>query len=73
MKLRILVLITVVPALLAVIPAAQACTNILVTKGASADGSVMISYSADSGGSLAQLFHLPAADHEIGDLVEPVD
>jgi len=51
----------------------QACTNILVTPGASADGSVMISYSADSGGSLAQLFLIPAADHEEGALVEPVN
>jgi len=52
---------------------AAACTNILVTKGASADGSVMITYSADSGGSLAHFFHLPAADHEAGALVEPVN
>jgi predicted signal transduction protein with EAL and GGDEF domain len=27
---------------------ANACTNYLITKGASADGSTMISYSADS-------------------------
>ena len=52
------------------VPSAQACTNILVSKGASADGSVMISYSADSGGSLAHLFYLPAADHEEGEWVE---
>ena len=27
---------------------AEACTNVIVTKGASADGSVMVSYAADS-------------------------
>ena len=27
---------------------AKACTNVIVTKGASADGSCMISYAADS-------------------------
>ncbi len=51
---------------------AHACTSILVSKGASADGSVMISYSADSGGSLSHLFYLPAADHEEGEQVEVV-
>ncbi len=48
MRLRLaLVAILVAVAALASRPAA-ACTNILVTKGASADGSTMISYSADS-------------------------
>ena len=73
MKLRILLALIIVPSVLAYIPAALGCTSILITKGASADGSVMITYSADSGGSLAQLFHLPAADHEAGVLVDPVN
>ncbi len=74
MKLRVLLIsILLIPSLLTAIPETQACTNILVSKGASADGSVMITYSADSGGSLAHLLHLPAADHKVGELVEPLN
>lgn len=39
-----------------------ACTNLLVTKGASEDGSVMITYTCD-GEFLPHLEHTPAADH----------
>ena len=68
MKTRILVAFTTSLFMLpGLVPSAQACTNVLVSKGASVDGSVMISYSADSGGSLAHLFYLPAADHEEGE------
>jgi dipeptidase len=45
------------------------CTNILVTKGASADGSVIISYSVD-GEFLPILRFTPAADHAPGELFE---
>jgi dipeptidase len=45
------------------------CTNILVTKGASADGSVIISYSVD-GEFLPLLRYTPAADHPQGDMFE---
>ncbi|MDR0390367.1 MAG: C69 family dipeptidase [Planctomycetaceae bacterium] len=41
-----------------------ACTNILVSKGASADGSVAITYTADSAGFFPQLSIFPAKDHE---------
>jgi len=68
-KFRILFLIAVFPVLLAIASPVLGCTNILVTKGASADGSIMVSYSADSGGSLAQFFLLPAADHVVDSLV----
>lgn len=44
-------------------PAARACTNFLITKGASADGSVMITYSADSHVLYGELYHTPAARH----------
>jgi len=43
----------------------SACTNILVTKGASTDGSVMITYSCD-GEFHPHLEQIPAADHEPG-------
>lgn len=39
----------------------KACTNILVTKGASSDGSNMISYAADSHQLFGELYYLPAS------------
>ncbi len=45
---------------------ANACTNFLITKGASADGSCMISYAADSHQLYGELYHYPAADHPAG-------
>ena len=38
----------------------QACTNVLVTKGASTDGSNMISYAADSHQLYGELYFSPA-------------
>ncbi len=51
------------------VPAA-ACTNYLVTKGASADGSTMISYSADSHELYGELYHWPARDHLPGSMLD---
>ena len=44
----------------------EACTNLIVGKKASADGSVMVSYSADDFGSFGYLRHFPAAEHAKG-------
>ncbi len=41
---------------------AKSCTNYLVTKGASADGSTMITYNADAGGFMEPLNFTPARD-----------
>ncbi len=41
----------------------NACTNFLITKGATADGSVIITYSADSHQLYGELYFYPAADH----------
>lgn len=49
---------------------AQACTNFLITKGASADGSSMISYSADSHTLYGELYHWPAASWPEGSLLD---
>lgn len=43
-----------------------ACTNFIVGKAASADGSVIVSYSADSYGMYGYLAHFPAAVHPEG-------
>ena len=40
-----------------------ACTNFLITKGASTDGSTMISYAADSHVLYGELYHWPAATY----------
>ncbi len=46
------------------------CTNILVSKGASADGSVMISYAADSHSLYGELYYKPAKDYPAGTLLD---
>ena len=43
-----------------------ACTNLIVGKKASKDGSIIISYSQDSYGSFEPLRVIPAADHPAG-------
>lgn len=48
----------------------DACTNFLVTKGASADGSCYISYSADSHVLYGELYHWAAADYPAGSMLE---
>lgn len=51
----------------------QACTNYLVTKGASADGSTMVSYAADSHIRYGELYWRPAADWPAGTMVTLYD
>ena len=53
-------------------PQAKACTSLLVTKGASQDGSVIITYTCD-GEFHPHLEYTAAADHEPGDSVEIAD
>ena len=52
---------------------ANACTNFLITKGASADGSCMISYAADSHVLYGELYHYPAADYAPGTMRDVYD
>ena len=49
---------------------AMACTNLLAGKNATIDGSVLISYAADSHTLYGDLQYLPAADHKPGDMRE---
>ena len=46
------------------------CTNFLVTKGASVNGSCMITYSADSHQLYGELYYWPAQDHPVGSLLD---
>jgi len=52
---------------------AGACTNFLVTKGASADGSTFISYSADSHVLYGELYFRPAADYPEGAMQDIIE
>ena len=52
---------------------AMACTNFLITPGASVDGSSMISYAADSHVLYGELYYYPAADHPAGAMREIAD
>ncbi|MDE6133957.1 MAG: C69 family dipeptidase [Muribaculaceae bacterium] len=46
--------------------AAEACTSLISTPGASADGSSMVTYAADSHTLYGALYHQPAADYAPG-------
>lgn len=48
----------------------NACTNYLITKGASTDGSTMISYAADAHVLYGELYHWPAATWPAGTLMD---
>lgn len=50
-----------------------ACTNYLITKGASTDGSTMISYAADSHVLYGELYHWPAGTWPEGTMMEIYD
>jgi len=51
----------------------NSCTNILVSKGASADGSVMITYNADAGGFMEPIYFAPRTKWNEGDKVDIYD
>ncbi|MEI6456739.1 MAG: C69 family dipeptidase [bacterium] len=51
----------------------KACTNFIITKGASTDGSVMITYSADSHQLYGELYFWPAANYPEGAMVDVIE
>ncbi len=55
-------------AMLGSVSEAEACSNFIVGKKASVDGSVMCSYSADDYGMFQYLSHYPAAKHAKGEM-----
>lgn len=46
----------------------EACTNFLITRGASTDGSTIITYAADSHVLFGELYFRPATDYPMGTL-----
>lgn len=67
MKTKLLILAIL---LLAVCTKGFACTNLIVGKNASTDGSVIISYSADSYGMYGKLYHHAGGSHAKGEMVD---
>ena len=61
---------TLLLAALLVVILAYPCTNFLVGKHASKDGSTIISYSADSYNLYGELYHWRAAQHRPGDMLK---
>ncbi len=60
-------------AVMAMVGSAYACTNFIVGKKASTDGSVICSYNADSYGAYMPLYHFPAARHQKGEMRKVFD
>lgn len=65
-KLLIILSFLAIPAVGSIL----ACTNYIITRGASADGSVMISYAADSHTLYGELYYRPAADYPQGAMMQ---
>lgn len=51
----------------------EACTNVIVTRGASADGSCLVSYAADSHWLYGELYFKPQADWATGSKLKVYD
>jgi Dipeptidase len=51
----------------------EACTNIIITRGASADNSNIVSYAADSHWLYGELYFHPAADWKAGSMLRITD
>ncbi len=73
MKRKSLYLTLMLPAL-ALMPAeAEACTNLIAGPNATTDGSVLVTYAADSHNLYGMLTHTPAADHAPGSIRKVVE
>jgi dipeptidase len=62
--------ILVVTGLIVSMPQNKACTNYLITRGASVNGATMISYHADSHTLYGELYYMPAVDYLPGSLLD---
>lgn len=67
---RLLVTVALALASLTITQNSDACSNVLVTPGASKDGSSLVSYSADSHALYGELYYRPAAVWEKGSLLK---
>ena len=72
-KGQILKSLLVAGALLAANIEGNTCTNVIVSRGASKDGSVLVSYAADSHYLFGELYYKPAADWKAGSVLKVYD
>ena len=72
---RLPICFAAVVAALTLIPqsTADACTNVIISRGASADGSCMVSYAADSHVLFGELYFHKAADWKAGSMLPIVE
>ncbi|MBQ2728568.1 MAG: C69 family dipeptidase, partial [Alistipes sp.] len=52
---------------------ASACTNFIVTRGASTDGSILVSYAADSHALYGALYHTQGGKHKAGEMLPVIN
>ena len=71
LKNRLLLILPILVALQ--ITSSDACTNFLITRGATKDGSTMITYAADSHILYGELYYWPAADYPDGAMLDVVE
>lgn len=65
--------IIITAAMLAASMTALPCTSLIATKGATKDGSVLVTYAADSHSLFGELYRQPAADHKQGEMRKIVE
>ena len=72
---RNILLKSFVAALLALVAAQKGntCTNVIISRGASMDGSVLVSYAADSHYLFGELYFHPAKDWKPGEVLRVYD
>ncbi|MCK7531088.1 MAG: C69 family dipeptidase [Marinilabiliales bacterium] len=63
-RITALMLTLLLSSVFIVTESSRACTNFLITKGASKDGSTMITYSADSHVLYGELYYWPAMKYK---------
>ena len=73
MRKSLLMLAFCCAALLVGAPDGNSCTNVIITRGASKDGSVLVSYAADSHYLFGELYYHPAADWKPGSMLQIYD
>ena len=73
MKIRKFILSVMAWAVSALFMTSIACTNIIVGKNASADGSVFVSYNADSYGMFGNIYHHVGGIHPKGEMRKVYD
>ncbi len=73
MRKSLLTTLVAAAAALVMSPDASTCTNVIITRGASVDGSVLVSYAADSHYLYGELYYKPARDWKAGSMLQVYD